>query len=455
MKAGAAMALVTLVAVAACGAPAPVPAGSRPASRSTQRANAASLPTPIRHVVVIVQENRTPDDLFQSMASHGADIARQAVTYEGQVVQLREVSLAAPYDLGHNHSSFLNDCNLQADGNCAMDGFDRGRAPRYRLQPFGYAPANEVRPYAVMAHRYTFADRMFQSNQSGSFPSHQYLVSGSASALPTTQDNVSGDPFDSKTGAQEAGGCDARPSAVVDTIDPADGSPGPTPFPCFERPVLSDFLDRGGISWRYYQHHLGPGLWHAFDAIEHVRYGPDYANVVSPPETILTDIKRGRLPAMSWVMPADGPHSDHSGNRSAAGPSWVAAVVNALGTSRYWDSTVILLTWDDWGGWYDHVPPPQMNDFYELSFRVPLVVISPYAKPAYVSHVQYEFGSLLAFAEETFGIPKGALGTTDVRANDLSDCFDFTQSPRAFVRIPAPRFVPGKGGSNAFDEEDP
>ena len=82
---------------------------------------------------------------------------------------------------------------------------------------------------------------------------------------------------------------------------------------------------------------------------------------------------------MSWVMPADGYHSDHSGNKSTAGPSWVAYVVNAIGQSKYWNSTAILLTWDDWGGWYDHVPPVLLNS-YELGFRVPLVIISPYAK---------------------------------------------------------------------------
>ncbi len=447
-----------LVAIAALGATACASApqldGTRPAVGQTFVARGPELPTPIRHVVVIVQENRTPDYLFQAMASHGADIGHEAITYEGEVVRLHEVSLAAPYDLGHNHASFLNDCNLQADV-CAMNGFDRGRQPKYHLQPFGYAPAPEVRPYAEMAIRYAFADRMFQSNQSGSFPAHQFLVSGTASALPVSQDEVSSDPFDRRNRAPAPAGCDAPPPSVVSTIDPHDGSPGPTPFPCFERPVLSDFLDLAGVSWRYYQQHLGPGLWHAFDAIRHVRYGRDYDRVVTPPETILTDVSRGNLPGMSWVMPADGPHSDHSGNGSAAGPSWVAAVVNAIGTSKYWNDTAILVVWDDWGGWYDHVKPPQMHDYYELSFRVPLVVISPYAKPAYVSHVQYEFGSILAFCEETFGIPKGALGATDVRANDLSDIFDFSQAPRAFVRIRAPRFVPGKEGSNQNDSEDP
>jgi phospholipase C len=203
--------------------------------------------------------------------------------------------------------------------------------------------------------------------------------------------------------------------------------------------VLGDLLDGKGVSWRYYQHQLGSGLWHALDAVRHVRYGPDYANVVTPPQKILSDISNGRLEKVSWVMPSDAQHSDHSGSKGAGGPSWVAAIVNKLGASKYWNHVAIFVTWDDWGGWYDHVPPPQMGNYYELGFRVPLVVISPYAKVAYVSHTQYEFGSILAFAEETYGIPKGSLGSTDVRANDLMDAFDFSQSPRPYVQISAPQ----------------
>ena len=101
----------------------------------------------------------------------------------------------------------------------------------------------------------------------------------------------------------------------------------------------------------------------------------------------------------------------------------------------FWNSTAIFVTWDDWGGWYDHVPPQQLDEM-GLSFRVPLLVISPYARHGYVSHVQHEFGSILHFTEENFSIP--SLNDSDRRADDLSDCFDFSQSPQPFVRIRAP-----------------
>jgi phospholipase C len=444
------------IAVVSCASPNQGTTAPSAGAAFSQRHRHA-LPTPIQHVVIIFQENRTTDYLFNGMLAYGANIATTAVDSSGNVVPLKPISLAAPYDLGHGHKSFVADCDMQPSNTCKMDGFDKDIPAKYHLRPFGYAPQSEVQPYLDMATQYVFADNMFQTNQAGSFPAHQYIYSGDASGEPATADNVSSDPFNSKTGAKTPAGCDAPALSVVDTIDPVTGSPGPTPFPCFDRPVLSDLLNEHAVTWKYYEDGLGAGLWHAPDAIRHIRFGPWYAMVITPPQTILKDISQNRLPGVSWVMPADGQHSDHSGNRSTAGPSWVAAVVNAIGQSSYWNTTAILITWDDWGGWYDHVPPQQFNS-YELSFRVPLVIVSPYAKmgasrQGYVSHVQYEFGSILAFAEETFGIAKGSLGATDVRANDLSDAFDFTQNPRPFVVISASPFVPGKGTN--LHAEDP
>jgi phospholipase C len=401
-----------------------------------------SLPTPIQHVVIIFQENRTPDNLFQGLPD--ADIAKTAVDSKGDVVALHATSLAVPWDLGHNHVSFVRDYH-----NGKMNGFDKGFQAEFHLRPFAYAPRSEVQPYYDMAKQYVFGDHMFQSNQGPSFPSHLYIVTGTA-----TDPSIASYRVASNSAAPPAKatipGCDAQANATVLTISPADGSEGPTPFPCFDRPALSDFLDDQHLTWRYYQHRSAAGLRHAFDAIRHVRYGPDYANVIDPPETILTDISKGRLAALSWVMP-DNAHSDHAGVGSTrAGPSWVAAVVNAVGKSKYWPHTAIFVTWDDWGGWYDHVPPPIINH-YELGFRVPLLVISPYAKIGYVSKVKHEFGSILAFSEEVFGIRKGALDATDKRSDDLMDAFNFSQKPRTFVLIKAPPFHP----SASHGIEDP
>ncbi|HEY1654314.1 MAG TPA: alkaline phosphatase family protein [Candidatus Tumulicola sp.] len=453
MKHGTMLPLALSVAIASCAGPAP-PSSPLPVS-PLGTAGGAYLrrpagASPIKHVIILFQENRSTDYLFQSpkLIAEGADIAQSGLDSHGDTVPLREVSLAAGYDIGHGHAVFLTDYD-----NGKMDGWDLTEPAKLYYRPYGYAPASEVQPYWDMATQFAFADRMFQTNQSSSYPSHQYIVSATARALPKTVDEIEGGPYYPKTKKDGPAGCDAPPNILVDTINLHSGMSGPSLFPCFDRPVLSDFLDQQGVSWRYYQRNFGPGWWHAMDSVKHVRYGPDYADVVSPPQSILSDIATGNLPGFAWVMPADDPHSDHAGNRSASGPSWIAAVVNAVGNSQYWDSTAIFVTWDDWGGWYDHVRPKIYNK-YELGFRVPLVIVSAYARPGYVSHRQHEFASMLAFAEKVFGIHKGALHGTDMRADDLMDAFDFKQSPRKFVTIKAPPFVPGRGSPAELDAED-
>jgi phospholipase C len=199
---------------------------------------------------------------------------------------------------------------------------------------------------------------------------------------------------------------------------------------------------------------MNPGLWIAPDAIKHIRQEQHYhTEVLAPSSRVLQDILNGDLESVVWVTP-DADDSDHAHVADGSGPSWVASVVNAIGLSKYWKDTVILLTWDDWGGWFDHVKPPRYNA-YELSFRVPLLVISPYSKRGYVSHRQHEMGSLLKFIEETYGL--GSLGTTDVRADDLADFFDFTQRPRKFIPIHAPvgpMYFLHKPPSNAVPDDD-
>jgi phospholipase C len=405
----------------------------------------STLPTPIEHVVVIIQENRTPDYLFQGVP--GADIAQYAIDSHGKRVPLRPVTLGLKHGLEHSHDAFVTDYD-----NGKMDGFDKNLHFSVRLRPFAYAPESEVKPYHEMAKQYVFADHMFQSNQGPSLPAHLYLISGTATDRALDQYRLSDNSFNNKTQETQAGGCDAKPDILVPTIDLRSGRAGPSVFDCLDRTVMTDLLDRQSVSWRYYQWAKGPGFWHPFDEIKNVRYSPQYRNVITPPQQILTDVANGDLAGVTWVAPRDD-WSDHSGRHATTeGPAWVAAVVNAIGKSRFWQSTAIFVLWDDWGGWYDHVPPPIYNA-YELGFRVPLVVISPYAKKSYVSKVQHEFGSILAFTEETYGIPKGALGSTDERADDLRDAFDFTQHPRAFVKINAPPFNPGE--SAPTNDEDP
>jgi phospholipase C len=179
------------------------------------------------------------------------------------------------------------------------------------------------------------------------------------------------------------------------------------------------------------------GYWSGYQAVRHIFDGPDWkSDIITPQRRFLTDVKAGDLASVTWITPTC-PDSDHLLCGGGFGPSWVASVVNAIGESKFWDSTAIFVQWDDWGGMYDPVPPP-FEDYDGLGFRVPLIVISPYAKQNYVSHVQYETASIMRFAEDAFGLPR--LSAADARAaSPADDCFDFTKRPRKFVPIHSPQ----------------
>ncbi|HEY2474256.1 MAG TPA: alkaline phosphatase family protein [Candidatus Cybelea sp.] len=387
----------------------------------------------IRHVVIVFQENRSVDDLFNGL--RGADTVKTGLDSHNRRVSLAPISLTAPYDISHEHSAFLVE---RANGK--LNGWDLvhsscrtpARCPGPQRRAFGYVPRPEVEPYFTMAERYTFADRMFQSNEGPSFPAHQYIISGTSTLANGSQLRAASNAFKPLGGF--TGGCDSPPGSFVYVIDAA-GNENQATYPCFNRTTIMDLLEQKALSWRYYQQDHGAGLWEAPDAIWHIRHSKEFTtDVVFPPKQLLKDISAGRLANVVWVTPTSEA-SDHGGTTNGTGPSWVATVVNAIGRSQYWNNTAIFVTWDDWGGWYDHVPPPSYNS-YELGFRVPLIVISPYAKQRYISQKQHEFGSILKFIEVTFGLP--SLGTTDVRSDDLSDCFDFGGAPRRFVPIEAP-----------------
>jgi phospholipase C len=288
---------------------------------------------------------------------------------------------------------------------------------------FVYVDPVDVAPYFELAERCTFGDRMFQTNQGPSFPAHQFIISGTSAPTPTSDLFAAENP-------NGGAGCAAPLDSFVLLVDPT-GRESSKQYPCFEHLTLADLLDSKNISWRYYAPSAG-SIWTAPNAIKHLRLGPDWAtHVILKPSQVLADITDGKLARVSWVIPT-GQESDHPLINNGSGPSWVASVVNAIGNSSYWSSTAIIITWDDWGGLYDHVAPSIYNS-YEYGFRVPLIVVSPYAKAGYVSHVKHDFGSILNFIEGVFTLP--SLGYADARADNLTDCFDFSQTPLTFHTI--------------------
>jgi phospholipase C len=391
----------------------------------------------IEHVIIIDQENRSVDNLFNGFP--GADTQSWGLDHNNKRVYLIQISGATPYDISHTHYAFTTAYN-----NGKLNGWDLEPVtgckptpgvpcPPKNLRAYGIVPRAESKPYWDMATQFTLGDRMFQTNEGPSFPSHQYIISGTSTISTGSPLRASENPINPQ--GKITGGCDSPKGSLVKIIDAA-GNENQKMYPCFQRLTLMDLLNKKGVGWHYYQFSYQPNLWNAVDAIKSLSESKYYhGDVAAPSSRVLTDILNGDLDAVTWVTP-DKDDSDHALVSDGSGPSWVSSIVNAIGTSpRYWKNSVIILTWDDWGGWYDHVKPPVYNS-YELGFRVPIVVMSPYAKKAYVSHVQHEFGSILKFVEETFGL--GSLGTTDVRADDLSDFFDFNQKPRKFVPIHSP-----------------
>jgi phospholipase C len=488
----------------------------------------------IQHVIVIIQENRTPDFLFagDTALPVGANIATSGKCKDSNgisTVALQPQLLYGGSDIGHSYSDFVA---MYDSGN--MDGANSefylggSHVCSSNPLPFGYArndsgtiPANEAQPYFDIASHYGFANYMFQTNQGPSFPAHQFLFAGTSA--PTAYPNLYYDYFASENpmyGTGEKGspaGCLSIANEFVLDIStskqesqaytppvPSWATPG---YPCYGHNSIKDVLDPHNISWKYYAYDP-TSLWAAPNAIESICVptgnsgsvsctGADWPNVIRespshvPPNAgqILNDIFDCQLAQVSYVTP-DGVWSDHAGgNTNALGPSWVAAIVDAIGNgmtnsrcnppgqSVYWGNTVILITWDDWGGWYDHVAPPSIGyegsippsgGQYVYGFRVPLLVVSAYAKPGYVSGPNgyntcpsnqycHDFGSILNFIEYVFGTSNQSLGEinpsyhyADYYALDaspncpittcpyaLSDFFDFTTFHN-FVSISAP-----------------
>ena len=379
-------------------------------------------PTPfpqglIQHVVIIVQENRSTDNMFNGFP--GADTATTGNDH-GSIVQLQPVPLEVGNDYTHSHGTF-------------MASYDGGKMDRFPAgirgdSAYVYVPAAETAPLRQLAQQYVFADRMFQTNEGPSFPAHQFVFSATSKPSDGSDLLASENPGD-KTHTTPLG-CGSVPDMRVPLIDP-NGSERNQAYPCFEHETLTDLLEGRGITWTYYTPQVG-GFWDGPSSIQHIFDNPaEEARVVTPETQIFADISSGNLAGVSWVIP-NGLNSDHPGVHTNTGPSWVASIVDAIGTSQYWNTTAIFVTWDDWGGVYDHVAPP-IKGSYSYGFRVPLIVVSPYAKSGYVSHQPHDFGSIIHFVEDAWGL--GTLGFADERADDLSDCFDFSQSPRPFAVV--------------------
>jgi phospholipase C len=432
-----------------------------------------------QHVVVIIQENRTPDNLFQGLCSPSSRCSTtpNAHQYNIQtsnwldkhsptgVTQPAPVPLANSYVPAHSHMAFVKMCDAYpTTGACRMDGADdiscSGVCPAKPQFKFVDNSTGILNPYLALATQYGWANYMFQTNQGPSFPAHQFLFGGTSA--PSALDDAQAifayeNPFSSQSGLASVAGCTAPSDSTVPLITPSGQTIGI--YPCFEHNTMADL----GFTWKYYAPPKGlTGLtasyWTAPNAIQHICQSSGAGgictgtawskNVDLNPVDVLKDIANCQLRSVSWVVPT-GANSDHGPNEGG-GPSWVASIVNAIGSSNacdnntgYWNNTAIFITWDDWGGWYDHEPPTIMygpHGDYQYGFRVPLLVVSPYTPSGYINNARQDFGRILRFIEHNFGIREGALNFADARArSDLTLFFNLNTAPRAFQKIAAPK----------------
>lgn len=382
----------------------------------------------IQHVVIIVQENRSFNNLFYGYP--GATTATYGYNSLGQKVTLNPIPLETQWDLEHDSWGFFAACNGTGSipgTNCQMNGFNNesvgcGSSCPYQEPMYGYVPHSETKPYFNMAKQYVLSDQMYASNlDASSFISHQYIIAGQALSAVNFPDG--------------AWGCPGGNGDMISEIGPQRQVPDGSEVVCWDPTTLGDELDNANISWAFYaaSYSNSPWIWSAYQAIKHIYTGPDWSkDVISPPSQFLTDVTNGNLRAVSWVTPT-WRNSDHAGSGSNTGPSWVTSVVNTIGQSKYWKSTAIFIFWDDYGGWYDP-EPPAYKDYDGLGMRLPMLVISPYARRGKVVHVHYEHGSILKFVEDTFGLDR--LAASDKRAKSPAKaCFDFDQTPRKFKVI--------------------
>ncbi|HEY9825268.1 MAG TPA: alkaline phosphatase family protein [Stenomitos sp.] len=391
----------------------------------------------IKHIVVIMQENRSFDSYFGTFP--GAD----GIPFKDGVPSVcipapPSTGCARPYhdpndvNFGAPHSSASS---IAAINGGKMDGFIREAYNKNKSSPIsvmGYHDEREIPNYWAYAKNFVLQDRMFEPVASWSVPAHLYMVSAWSAYC-----SIKGEPSSCRSEIQS-------PSAFYAWTD------------------ITYLLHKNGISWKYYlddgltpdcidpdektcaHEPLSPdiqSLWNPLPKFDTVIENDQLGNIQSL-ENFYTDVRTGNLPSVSWIIPNED-HSEHPPNRVSVGEEYFTRLINELMLGPQWQSTVIFLAWDDWGGFYDHVVPPKVDDL-GYGIRVPALVISPYAKKGFIDHQTLSFDSYLKFIEDVFlggqRIDPATDGRPDPRPNvrennpllgDIANDFDFTQLPRS------------------------
>ncbi|MBA3728303.1 MAG: hypothetical protein H0W94_03745 [Actinobacteria bacterium] len=417
------------------------PSGPTPSSSPASIAPSEA----IEHVVFIVKENRSFDHYFGRYP--GADGATSGETFEGETIPLRDAPDVEPHDIAHGFSSALQSIN---DGR--MNGFSI-IGGNEELNGYRQHSRRTMPNYWAYADRFVLADQFFTSMYGATYPEHLYVAAAQSYKIidnKTSTDsagNYCDDPTEYSTRFRDgltAGDVD-RILFLQDKINEPGMREELTGYweairLCFDIQVLPDVLERAGIGWKYY---VTADRWmNVLQSIRHVRYGPMWSKVQHP-SNFLTDVRSRQLPAVSWLIPPE-PYNEHpgAGVSVCAGENWTVQQVNAVMRSPYWQSTLIVVVWDDFGGYYDHVRPPRY-DIMGPGPRTPALIISPWTQSGdspdggSIDSTTYEFSSVLRLIEDLHGLEP--MTERDRQADPLTGALDFTSPPRMEKLILQPR----------------
>ena len=378
----------------------------------------------IEHIVFIVKENRTFDNYFGTFP--GADGTTSGRISTGETIPLRHAPDMTPRDIDHSYQA-----SVEAIDGGAMDRFDLIKGGNINGDFLAYSQyfESDIPNYFAYARNFVLADAFFSFLEGPSFPNHLYTVGA--------QSNRAINNPASKT-TPGRWGCDAAADSRVQTLE-EPGEFGEV-YPSFDFDTLADRLEEEGLSWKYYAPGQGESgyIWSALNAVRHIRLTSLWQQHVVSTAQFVQDAQNGQLPTVSWLVVGSG-LSEHPPASVCLGENWTVAQVNAVMSGANWNSSVIFLTWDDFGGFYDDVAPPAVDNF-GFGPRVPLLIISPWAKRGHISHTTLEFSSVLKLIEERFDLD--SLTERDQDANDLIDSFDFDHLPRGPLLLQA-RQCPG------------
>jgi phospholipase C len=419
--AGACLAILLLVVACESGSP---PQGDSPPTPSP---DAAKESVPIEKVVFLIKENRTFDNLFGRYP--GVDGARHGELSDGTRVRLLHASDIYPNDIAHGFFS-----GLTAINGGEMNGYDQLEGGEELLGYTQYG-RKDIPAYWSYADHFVLGDKMFSSTFGPTAPEHLFLFAATSNRVVSNVVGRGGTRY-----PKPAEYCDDRREyfrrirsdqriiewertlEVERILDLSHYIRA-----CLGVETIFPQLEDKGISWKYYVKE--DQFQNLTRAVREINNTERVRRVVHP-QTFIQDVRAGELPDVSYLIPPE-PFSEHpkpppKRKSMCAGENWTIEHLNALMRGPDWDKTAVFITWDDFGGLYDHVVPPRVDDL-GLGPRVPLLVISPWARPGYISHTTYEFSSFLAFVERLHGLEP--LTHRDRQANDLFDVFDFDQEP--------------------------